>query len=389
MAANPYDIIVVGLGAMGSATLYQASQRGARALGIDRYDPPHTLGSSHGDTRVTRLAIGEGEMYMPFIQRANQIWAELEAKSGRTLFHQSGGLIIAPERGAAKFHAEGDFVRLSASIAEKYSIKYEILTAEQIAQRFPLLKPRDCDHGYYEPESGVLRPERCIQTQLELALASWAVIRNCEAVLDYRADANGVTVWTGKDSYRADKLILCAGAWMSELLPATSRDKLRVYRQVIYWYEAQDQTLFDPAVFPYVIWIGDAPEDFWSVFPAPADALPGVKMLSEQYHSSQAVGAISREVTPAEIDDMRQRLASPRLRGITGRSLRAEVCLYTVTRDEHFIIDFHPGSRRVALASPCSGHGFKHSAAIGETLAQMALDGGAEFDVSGFALERA
>lgn len=386
MATGRYDIIIIGLGAMGSAALYQASQRGARVLGIDRYDPPHTLGSSHGDTRITRLAIGEGEMYMPFIQRANQIWAELEAKSGRTLFHRSGGLIIAPETGAARFHAEGDFVELSARIAGKFGIAHEILDAAQIAQRFPLLTPQDCDRAYYEPESGVLRPERCIQTQLELALAEQADIRSCEAVVDFRADADGVTVQTEKDSYRADKLILCAGAWMSELLPAPNRGQLRVCRQVIHWYEARDLRLFDPSVFPYVIWIGDAPEDFWSVFPAPSDGVPGVKMVSEQYHTSEEVHAISREVTPAEIADMRQRLTVQRLRGTTERSVRADVCLYTVTRDEHFIIDFHPESRRVVMASPCSGHGFKHSAAIGETLAQMALDGGAELDVSGFAI---
>lgn len=388
MAADRYDIIIVGLGAMGSAALYQTSQRGAKALGIDRYDPPHTLGSSHGDTRITRLAIGEGEVYMPFIQRANQIWAELEAKSGRTLFHQSGGLIIAPETGAARFHAEGDFVELSARIAGKFGIAHEILDAAGIRSRFPLLTPRDCDRAYYEPESGVLRPERCIQTQLELALADQAEIRSCEAVVDYRADADGVTVWTEKDKYRADKLILCAGAWMSELLPAPSRGELRVCRQVIHWYEAPDLRLFDPSVFPYVIWIGDAPEDFWSVFPAPADGVPGVKMVSEQYHTSEEIHAISREVTPAEIADMRQRLTVQRLRGTTERSVRADVCLYTVTRDEHFIIDFHPNSRRVVMASPCSGHGFKHSAAIGETLAQMALDGGAELDVDGFAISR-
>ena len=389
MAANHYDIIIVGLGAMGAAALYQASQRGARALGIDRFDPPHNMGSSHGDTRITRQAIGEGEMYMPFIQRANQIWAELEAKSGRRLFHQSGGLIIAPETGGAKFHAEGDFIAMSAHIASKFGIAHEILDAAQIAQRFPLLTPRDCDRAYYEPESGVLRPERCIQTQLEMALAEQADTRTSEAVLDYRADADGVTVRTDKDSYRADKLILCAGAWMSELLPSENRDELRVCRQVIHWYEADDLRAFDPAVFPFVIWIGEAPEDFWSVFPAPADGVPGVKMVSEQYHSSEAVDAISRVVTPAEIADLHQRLTVQRLRGTSERSLRADVCMYTVTRDEHFIIDFHPDSRRVVMASPCSGHGFKHSAAIGETLVQMALDGGASFDVSGFALGRA
>lgn len=388
MSRNKYDLIVVGLGAMGSAALYQASLRGARVLGIDRFQPPHTLGSSHGDTRITRRAIGEGEMYMPFITRSHEIWQELEAKSGLQLFHQSGGLIIAPKSGGAGFHVSGDFVDLSARIADKFGIPYEILSADDIAQRVPQLMPRPVDHGYYEPEAGILRPEGCIETQIQLARDAGASIHTGERVTDYEAGAEGVSVRTETGRYNADKLILAAGAWMVDLLPVENRSSIRVCRQLIHWFEAEDRSAFAPDRFPFVIWIGDRLEDFWTVFPAPSDGVPGVKVITEQYHSHTHPDAVKREVTAAESADMYQRLTLPRLKGLREVVARAEACLYTVTEDEHFVLDFHPASKRIAVASPCSGHGFKHSAAVGETLVQLALDGGAAFDISAFRLGR-
>jgi len=386
--AGHYDVIVVGLGAMGSAALYQASLRGAKTLGIDRYEPPHTLGSSHGDTRITRAAIGEGEFYMPLVRRSDQIWRELESSSGTTLFHRSGGLIIAPPSSSATFHGEGDFVEASARVARRHDIAHEILDAEEIKRRHPLLKPRAIDRAYYEPGAGVLRPERCISTQLDQACQAGAIIQTGEKVTDYEASAAGVTVTTEHSSYRADKLILSAGAWMADLVPEAYRAGLRVCRQVIYWFAADDIAQFDPAVFPWVIWIGDTLEDFWSTFPAPRDGLAGVKLVTEQYHTSTHPDEVSREVTAEERADMYYRLTQPRIDGLCDNLIQAEVCLYTVTPDEHFVIDFHPESERVLIASPCSGHGFKHSAAIGETLAQLALDGQTEFDISAFSLAR-
>ena len=387
MTAPQYDLIVAGLGARGSAALYQASRRGAKALGIDRFQPPHTLGSSHGDTRITRNAIGEGEIYMPFVKRSNEIWQELEAATGQTLFHQSGGLIIGGEEAAA-FHYQGDFVEESARIANKFGIDHEILSADELRQRFPLLKPRDSDRAYYEPGSRVLRPERCIQTQLDLAREHGAIIRAGEKVTGYETGASGVTVTTETASYSADKLIVATGAWIRDFLPASHQGGIRVNRQLIHWFEAEDRSLFQPERFPFVIWIGDSLEDFWSTFPAPADGMPGVKLVTEQYHTSADPESVSRVVTAAEADDMYYRLTLPRLKGLRANQLHAEVCLYTLTDDEDFVIDFHPASDRVALASPCSGHGFKHSAAIGETLAQLALDGGSAFDISAFNLAR-
>lgn len=385
---NQYDLIVVGLGAMGSAALYQASKRGARALGIDRFDPPHTMGSSHGDTRITRQAIGEGEMYMPFIRRSNEIWRDLASSAGRDLFLESGGLIIAPENDAASFHVQGNFVALSVDIAEKYGIPHEVLDAEEIKRRFPMLMPRPVDRAYYEPGAGVLRPERCIQTQLDLAIEAGAAIRTNERMIRYQADAQGVTAVTDKGSYQANKLILATGAWIGDLLPESCRAGIRVCRQVIYWFEADDLEAFYPENCPFVIWIGDRLEDFWSTFPAPRDGLRGVKLVTEQYHTSTHADELNRQVSPEETADMYHRLTAPRLKGLRENLIHADVCMYTVTADEHFVIDYHPESERIVIASPCSGHGFKHSAAVGETLAQLALDGGSEFDISAFALAR-
>ena len=200
-----------------------------------------------------------------------------------------------------------------------------------------------------------------------------------------------MTVTSEIASYRGDKLILAAGAWIGELLPETYRGGIRVCRQLIHWFEAEDRSAFDPSRFPFVIWIGDTLEDFWSVFPAPPldDAgLDGVKLVTEQYHTSTQPDEVDRVVSDAEKADMYHRLTRPRLKGLRDRSVQAEVCLYTLTRDEHFLIDFHPASERVVVTSPCSGHGFKHSAAVGQTLTQLALDGGCEFDISAFNLAR-
>ena len=172
MTAQHYDLIVVGLGAMGSAALYQASKRGVSALGIDRYTPPHTMGSSHGDTRITRNAIGEGEMYMPFVTRSNEIWRELEAATGKTLLHQSGGLIIGGEKAAA-FHYQGDFVEASSRIADEFGIAYELLSADELRQRFPLLTPRDSDRAYYEPSAGVPAPRTLHRNPTRAGATKW------------------------------------------------------------------------------------------------------------------------------------------------------------------------------------------------------------------------
>lgn len=387
MTDNHYDVVVVGLGIMGAGALYQAAKRGAKALGLDQFAPPHTYGSSHGDTRITRQAIGEGEMYMPFIRRSNEIWRELETITNRQLYLATGGLIIAPEGGGAEFHARSDFVARTANIATAYGINHAVLTDQETMQRYPLLKLRPQDIAYYEPGAGVLRPELCIQTQLEQAVHSGAAVHTNETVTSYEATAHGVQITTNKGRYDADRIVLAMGAWLPDLLAAEHRPGVDIYRQVIYWFEAEDITAFTEHNFPFVIWIGDTAADFFSAFPAMRDGLQGVKVLTEQYAQTTTAQSIDRTVKAEEIAHL-YHMTQTRLHGVRDKLVHADVCLYTVTPDEHFILDFHPESERVVIASPCSGHGFKHAAAIGETLAELALNGKSTLDISQFSLAR-
>lgn len=387
MTDNHYDVIVVGLGIMGAGTLYQAAKRGAHVLGIDRFSPPHTYGSSHGDTRITRQAIGEGEMYMPFIRRSNEIWRELEKITNRKLYLETGGLIIAPEGGGAQFHAHGDFVARSAKIATAHGIEYEVLAAQETMQRHPLLKLRPQDIAYYEPGAGVLRSELCLQTQLEQAVHHGATVHTNEIVTNYEATAQGVRVTTNKGTYEADKIVLAVGAWMPDLIAPEHRPGLDVYRQVIYWFEADDITAFTEQNFPFLIWVGDTMADYFSAFPTVRDGIQGVKVLTEQYAQTTTVHTLDRTVKSEEIAHL-YHMTQTRLHGVREKLVHADVCMYTVTPDEHFILDFHPDSERVVIASPCSGHGFKHAAAVGETLAELALNGTSTLDISQFSLAR-
>jgi sarcosine oxidase len=387
MTNNHYDVVVIGLGIMGAGALYQAAKRGAQVLGIDRFSPPHPYGSSHGDTRITRQAIGEGEVYMPFIRRSNEIWRELETITNRKLYLETGGLIIAPEGGGAQFHAYGNFVVRTAQIATTHGLDHEILNAEETMQRYPLLKLRSQDMAYYEPGAGVLRPELCIQTQLEQAVHYGATVHTHEIVTSYETTARSVRVRTNKATYEADRIVLATGAWLLDLLAPEYRPGVAVYRQVIYWFEADDLTAFTEQNFPFLIWIGDTMADYFSAFPTIRDGIPGVKVLTEQYARTTTPHTLDRTVKPEEIAHL-YHMTTTRLHGVREELVQAEVCMYTVTPNEHFIIDFHPGSERVVIASPCSGHGFKHAAAVGETLAELALNGRSTLDISKFSLAR-
>ena len=214
-------MIIVGLGAPWARRRCIRRAKAARkSLGIDRFEPPHTLGSSHGDTRITRSAIGEGEFYVPLVRRSDEIWRELEASSGRALFHRSGGLIIAPPSSSATFHGEGDFVEASARVAGRHGIKHEVIDADGNQAPSPAAEAaRNRPRLLSSRAPACLRPERCMSTQLDLARGAGATIRTGEKVTGYDASADCVTVTSERGSYRADKLILSAGAWMADLVP--------------------------------------------------------------------------------------------------------------------------------------------------------------------------
>ena len=385
MMQNHYDIIVIGLGAMGSAALYQLARQGAKVLGIDQFRPPHTLGSSHGESRITRLAIGEGAAYVPFAQRSHAIWRELEAESGAALLTLSGGLIICPIAGGAQFHGQRDFVEHTAAIARQFAIAHQVWDAATVRERWPQLRITDREHAYYEPSGGLVAVERAIETQLRLAKQRGASIHLEEEVLSYIPTADGVTVTTKAGVYGADKVILAAGPWVRSLLPKALATQFRIYRQVIYWFEVDEPARFHSDRFPFLIWIGDTQEEYFSLFPYAEGGTVGAKVLTEEYQQTVTPTSVDRTVHAQEVQRIYREFVQRRVAGVQARCLKSEVCLYTNTPDENFIIDFHPESDRVIVASPCSGHGFKHSAAIGETLAQLALTGKSTLDIQPFA----
>ena len=391
-----YDAIVVGLGAVGAATLCQLARRGARVLGIDRFAPPHEHGSSHGESRITRLAIGEGEAYVPLVRRSHAIWRELEAATGRSILTQTGGLVLAPRDGAADHHGKPDFVRRTIASAQRFGIVHEVLDANGIRARFPQFHLQGNEIGYYEPEAGFVRPEQAIAAQLDVARALGAQVHAGDPVLalDGGAEGESVTVRTASATHTARQVVVAAGPWLPQFLPQAARDawhgEFEVYRQVMYWFDAGNAARdFAPGRMPIFIWMyGDAEEDYMYGFPSADAGRPALKVASEQYARTTSPAALVREVDAAEVEAMYRSRVAGRFPAIGGRAVDARACMYTVTRDRHFVVDRLPDAPQVLVASACSGHGFKHSAGLGEAIAQRVLGQASDFDLRAFAHRR-
>ena len=379
-----HDAIVLGLGAFGSAAAYQLAKRGARVLGIDRLAPPHDLGSTHGDTRITRLANGENPLFTGFVRRSHEIWRGIERETGESLLTQCGGLIIS---GASKasVHVAGFFQNTLAN-ARANNVAHERLSAGDIRRRFPQFRVRDDETGYFEPEMGFVRPEACVRAHLGLAQAHGAELRLGEQVLEFLPSEDGVEVRTDRGAYRADTAILALGAWLPEVCPQL-KPLLKIYRQTLFWFDIEgDEVPYEPGRFPIFIW--ELPDRAEGIYGFPViEPGGGLKVATEQYVEATTPRTVRRDVLPQEIAAM-HRLIAPFLPQVSARCLKAVTCLYTVTPDSQFIIDRLPGAERVIVASPCSGHGFKHSPAIGEALADLALGGSSRLDLTPFRLAR-
>jgi sarcosine oxidase len=377
-----FDVAVLGLGAIGSAAVYQVAKRQARVLGIDRYSPPHQLGSTHGATRITREAIGEGEHLTPLARRSHQIWREIERETGRVLLSTSGLLIISSPAKTSFTHVER-FLANTIAAARRYGIAHELLGAEAIRARYPQFRVRDNELGYFEPGGGFVRPEACIAAQLELARRHGADLRINERVTTLAATGGEVHIKTNVGEYHAKTAIVATGAWLPEFLDIDTARAFRVFRQVMFWFTPTDDS-FKPDRFPVFIWeLSGRPQAIYG-FPDSE----GVKVATEQYDLATTAESIARDVSPEEARAFHQRLIAPFLPRLPANCARSSVCLYTVTADFGFVIDYHPQSERVIIASCCSGHGFKHSAALGEVLAELALTGCSPVDLAPFRLSR-
>ena len=349
-----FDTIVLGLGAMGSAATYQLAKVGNRVMGIDQFNPPHSLGSSHGDTRITRLAIGEGEQYTPLVLRSHELWREIERESGREILVTTGGLIISSGAKTAINHVE-NFFENTVDAAKKYGMNHELLTSDQIRNRFPQFNVKDDEEGYFEKEAGFVRPEEAITAQLELAKKHGAGIRTEEKVLSYESNTEGVTVKTDKGEYTTSNLIITAGSWLPELIDKNLGQYFKVIRQVLYWFGAKDS--IEPYLqknFPIFIWELQGNKQGIYGFPA-LDESTGVKIATEQYETTTTPETVNRQVTEEETRAMFKNFVEPYFPGLSEHCLKSVACLYTVTPDSGFVIDRHPNHDNIIVASPCSG----------------------------------
>lgn len=373
---DTYDAIVLGLGAMGAAATYQLARRGAKVLGIDQYAPPHEFGSTHGDTRITRIACGEGPEYSVFAARSHEIWRELEAETGMELLTQNGFLAISGGGQRSANHGVAKFLDATVAAAKAAAVKYRILDAATLRQRYPALNVTDSDTAYHDDVSGFVRPENCVAAQLQAATARGAHLRLNEKVVSFAQADGSVTVRTDKQTYQGKELIVAAGAWLPGMLKPELATGFMVTRQVLYWFRARSEgehAQFAPERFPVYIWQLPAPQSIYG-FPATGGLEEGVKVATEQYEVATTPQSVSRTVSPDEIREMYETYVGPFFPGLSPVCVRHKVCMYTWVDGARFIIDRHPDFNRVIVASPCSGHGFKHSAGVGELLAQMALD---------------
>lgn len=383
---NSYDTIVLGLGAMGSAAVYQLAKLGNHVLGIDQFSPPHSFGSTHGDTRIIRQAIGEGEYYTPLVLRAYELWREIERETNKNLLTVTGGLIVSKSTESGFTHAKDSFFRNTLAAAKKYHIRHDILAASQIRERFPQFTIYDDEVGYYEYNAGFLRPEECVNAQLFLAQKYSAGIHTDEKVENFSENNGVVRVATNRDKYETGQLIISAGPWLLDLLGEKYSKLFRVIRQVMFWFDVKTSIeRFLPERFPIFLWDG---EPAMYGFPAVDGPHGGIKIAREQYETITTADTVNRNVSDEEIHAMYETCVAPRLQGIDSKCIKSATCLYTVTPDSGFIIDRHPEYPAVIIASPCSGHGFKHSAAIGEVLVELATKGKSSMDISKFKISR-
>ncbi len=370
-----HDVIVVGLGAIGSALTCALAQHGAKVLGIDRFHPPHDHGSSHGLTRITRLAVGEGAAYVPLAMRSHERWRELEALTGRVLYRRTGMLMLAsPGAALADFHGQTDFFGRTEALARQFGIAHERLDAAAVRERFPAFAMGDGDSAYFEPDAGLLHPEVCIAAQLDVARRHGAELRVGEPMLEVAASGTGASVRTAQGAYQAARVVLCTGAWLpGQVGGPLAAPRLRVLRQVLHWFATEQPGWYDPAHCPVFIWLhGPRMEDAMYGFPM-GDGQPGVKVATEQTVQECDPDAVDRTIAPAEVQAMFEQHLQGRLRGLLPRTVHGATCLYTMAADGGFVVDRHPRLEPVMLVSPCSGHGFKHSAGLGEAIAQQLL----------------
>jgi sarcosine oxidase len=368
-------VLVLGLGAMGSAAAYHLARRGQRVIGLEQYTQAHDRGSSHGRSRIIREAYFEHPAYVPLIQRAYDLWETLQREGGSRLLLPTGGLMIGPEPGV--------LVQGALASARAHALAHEVLDSRALRARYPAFTVADGIVAVWEPRAGVLFPESCVLAHLRGATRSGAVLQFEERVLAWTAHDNRVEVKTEHGTYEAEHLIITAGPWAGAVLAQLGLP-LAVERNVMYWFAPREPGLFTPDRFPVYIYEYD-PDAF--IYGFPQVDRDGVKVAHHHSGVFCTPDTINREVTEEETGRFRAILART-LPALDSPPLGAVTCMYTNTPDGHFIIDRHPYHPRVTIAAGFSGHGFKFAAVVGEILAELALYGHTRHPIGLFRLDR-
>lgn len=357
------DVIVIGLGGMGSAAAYHLAARGQRVLGLEKYTPAHDQGSSHGGSRIIRQSYFEDPAYVPLLLRAYELWEDLAVDSTREVYRLTGGLFIGPP----------DCLTVAGSLlaSRQWDLPHEVLDAGEIRARFPTFTPRDGDIALFEAKAGFARPELTVQAHLDLAERAGATLRFGEQVLGWSAAGDGVRVTTAAGTYTAGQLVICPGAWAPQLL-AEFDIPITVERQVLYWLEP-DGGVAPFADHPIFIAENERAEQIYG-FPAIDGPDGGVKVAFFRKGVVCTPDTIDRVVHEQEIREMRDEVTRL-LPALDGPCVHSATCMYSNTPDQHFVIARHPDSVNVTVACGFSGHGFKFVPVVGEILADLATTG--------------
>lgn len=370
-----YDVIVLGLGAMGSAAAQHLAERAKRVLGIEQFTAAHDQGSSHGGSRMIRQAYFESPDYIPLVLRAYELWRRIERDTGTRLLNITGGLNIGSR--------DGDLVKRTIAASQQHSIPFEVLEGRAISERFPVVVPLHDDVAVHETNAGYLFPEQCIRSQLALASSAGAELHFEEKLLSWEAVGDRVEVRTNKGVYSAGHLVITAGPWANAALQGVF--PLRVTRQVMAWIQpATGVTPFLPERFP--VFLCEDPEGGYPGYGFPAIDGPsgGIKAA---IHGSDVIctpESVDRDIHEADLQRIIEKL-KVRMPALAGEIVRAKTCLYTMSPDEHFVIGKHPQFASCTVACGFSGHGFKFASVVGEILADLAESGTTSHPIELFA----
>ncbi len=374
-ATAAYDVIVIGIGGMGSAACFHLAKRGKRVLGLERFDIPHSMGSSHGVNRIIRLAYYEDPSYVPLLRRSYELWRELQTGFGEQLLHITGS-IDAGER-------DGEVFTGSLRSCELHDLPHEVLTGAELTERYPAYQ-LPADYGVlYQPDGGFVVSERAVVAHVCGAIEAGATIRAREEVVGWERIPSGVRVTTSKGSYEAEQIVVNAGAWMGRLIPEFASVSIPE-RQVLGWFQPESPQLFQPENFP----VFNVTVEEGRYYGFPVFGIPGFK-VGRYHHREETINPESWNREPDDLDETILRAFTARyFPAANGPVMTMRSCIFTNTSDEHFVIDRLDRDGRVIVASPCSGHGFKFCPVVGEILADLAIDGTSRHDISLFRLDR-